>query len=71
LRTPPTTPKLLYRTAYGRLPTDTEVARAVKALAGFDADLRDTVPDTAKRKAKAWALVCQVVLAANEFVTVR
>jgi mono/diheme cytochrome c family protein len=61
--------RLLYRVAYGRPPTAAEVARAVKALAGFEADLA-AEPDAAKRRARAWGLVCQVVLATNEFVTV-
>jgi hypothetical protein len=61
---------LLYRTAYGRWPTDAEITRIEQAVAGFNADLQTTEPDAAKRRLKAWSLVCQVVLAANEFVTV-
>jgi hypothetical protein len=62
--------RLLYRTAYGRWPTDAEITRIEQAVAGFNADLQTTEPDAAKRRLKAWSLVCQVVLAANEFVTV-
>jgi hypothetical protein len=60
----------LYRTAYGRPPTAREAERAVAAASGFELDLGSREPDAAKRRAKAWALVCQAVLAANEFVYV-
>src|SRR5262245_5325824 len=60
----------LYRIAYGRPPTAREVERAENAASGFELDLESREPDPAKRRAKAWALVCQAVLAANEFVYV-
>jgi hypothetical protein len=60
----------LYRTAYGRPPTAREAERAGAAASGFELDLGSREPDAAKRRAKAWALVCQAVLAANEFVYV-
>ncbi|MBO0698303.1 MAG: DUF1549 domain-containing protein, partial [Zavarzinella sp.] len=60
----------LYRTAYGRPPTAREVERAVNAASGFELDLESREPEPAKRRAKAWALVSQAVLAANEFVYV-
>jgi hypothetical protein len=60
----------LYRIAYGRPPTAREVERASAAAAGFALDLESREPESAKRRAKAWALVCQAVLAANEFVYV-
>jgi hypothetical protein len=62
--------RLLYRTAYGRPPTPREADRAIGAIAGFAAALRDTEPDAARRQARAWALFVHAVLAANEFVNV-
>jgi mono/diheme cytochrome c family protein/cytochrome c553 len=61
----------LYRTTYGRPATAPETERFLHAVTAFDGDLQIREPDTAKRRAKAWALACQVVLAANEFVYVR
>jgi mono/diheme cytochrome c family protein len=52
----------LYRIAYGRAPTSREVERAVNAVAVFERDVSS--------RATAWALVCQAVLAANEFAYV-
>ncbi|HKA07276.1 MAG TPA: DUF1553 domain-containing protein, partial [Gemmataceae bacterium] len=60
----------LYRTAYGRPATDREVERALAAVSAFDQGLQAREPDAAKRQVQAWALVCQAVLAANEFVYV-
>jgi mono/diheme cytochrome c family protein len=60
----------LYRVAFGRPPTGHEVQRLVTAVAGFERDLAGREPDAGKRRARAWALVCQAVLAANEFVYV-
>jgi hypothetical protein len=60
----------LYRIAYGRPPTAREGDRAANAAAGFELDLESREPDAAKRRARAWALVCQAVLGANEFVYV-
>jgi Protein of unknown function (DUF1553) len=57
----------LYRIAYGRPPMAREVERAVTAASGFALDLESREPEPAKRRANAWALVCQAVLAANEF----
>jgi hypothetical protein len=62
--------RLLYRTAYGRPPTAREAERAKDAVAGFDEALRTAETDTGRRQARAWALFCHVILAANEFVTV-
>ena len=60
----------LYRIAFGRSATGREVERLVTAVAGFEQDLESREPDANKRRAKAWALACQAVLAANEFVYV-
>ena len=60
----------LYRIAYSRPASDREVDRALNAVAGFESELADREPDAAKRRARAWSLVCQAVMAANEFVYV-
>jgi hypothetical protein len=62
--------RLLYRTAYSRSPTDREADRARAAIAGFDDELRATEADSGRRRTRAWALFCHVVLASSEFVTV-
>ncbi|HET6576170.1 MAG TPA: PSD1 and planctomycete cytochrome C domain-containing protein [Fimbriiglobus sp.] len=63
--------RTLYETAYGRPPTAKETARALASVAEFEAALAATVPESGKRRQRAWSLVCHVVLAANEFVYVR
>jgi len=59
----------LYRRAYGRSPAATEVARAKLILARFERASPETEP--VKRREAAWTSLCQIVMAANEFVTVR
>jgi hypothetical protein len=39
-------------------------------VTAFEVDLRDREPDSVKRRTRAWTLVCQAVLAANEFMYV-
>ena len=60
--------RTLYLTAYGRPSTPSEESRMTNAAARFEASA--VGKDAATRRAKAWAIVCQVVLAANEFVYV-
>lgn len=62
--------ELLYIRAYGRPPSSQEVVRGHAALAEFEQGLRQREPDAGKRRSQAWAWLCQVVLAANEFVYV-
>jgi mono/diheme cytochrome c family protein len=61
----------LYLRAYGRLPSDTEVKRLLTLLADLKRAGTQREPDQAKRERLAWALVCQVVLSANEFISIR
>jgi hypothetical protein len=61
----------LYQTAYVRAPSAREVERVLGAVAEFERDLQSRVPDAATRRAKAWSLVTQAVLSANEFVYVK
>lgn len=63
--------KVLYETAYGRLPTTKEVKRAADAVAKFENALVEREPTTEKRKARAWGLYVHVLLAANEFAYVK
>jgi hypothetical protein len=62
--------RLLYAFAYGRTPTAKEVGRITAAVSAFDAKFAAKEGDREKRRQKAWSLVCQAVLAANEFVYV-
>jgi len=55
--------RLLFELAYGRPASDIEVSRYLASLQSFENDLKD--------RRKAWAAVVQVVLAANEFITIK
>lgn len=60
----------LYRTAYVRPPSPRETERAIRGVATFEKQLQSSEPNAEKRRMKAWAVMCQAVLAANEFVYV-
>jgi hypothetical protein len=60
----------LYRKAYGRTPTDDEVAHALELVRGVEAALSTREADGPKRRRQAWACLCQTVVSANEFVYV-
>jgi hypothetical protein len=60
----------LYESAYGRPPTPDELRRAVAFLGRFDRTL-GTEADTESRRLGAWQALCQVILASNEFLTIR
>jgi hypothetical protein len=62
--------RLLFAHAYGRPPTEKEVERVAAGVGTFESEFRGE-PDAAKRTRKAWAAVCQAVLAGNEFIHVR
>ncbi|MFO0807803.1 MAG: PSD1 and planctomycete cytochrome C domain-containing protein [Gemmataceae bacterium] len=57
----------LFVLAYGRPPTATESARVRRGVADFELEFADEA-NTPKRMQKAWAAVCQMVLASNEFI---
>ena len=59
---------LAYRLAYGREPAAAEVSRALGFAASYQAALDEK--DAAKRRAAAWAALCQSVFAGSEFVYV-
>jgi mono/diheme cytochrome c family protein len=60
----------MYLIAYGREATDAEVAENVAFLAELERGLSATQHDVQERHRQAWGVLCQVVLAANEFVYV-
>jgi hypothetical protein len=59
--------RLLFALAYGRPPTEKEIERVTAGVAAFEAEFASET-NPAKCKRKAWAVVCQAVLAANEFI---
>ncbi len=62
--------RIAYLRAYSRVPAAAETTRATAFLARYDAALIASEPDAAKRRVKVWSGLCQVLLAANEFVFV-
>ena len=61
----------LYEKAYGRPATGEETAKARDFVGACEHELRGSEPDAGKRRAQAWACLCQVVVAANEFNYIR
>jgi cytochrome c553/mono/diheme cytochrome c family protein len=61
----------LYALAYGRPATARESTRAREILQETEGLQRAREPDGAKRRLQAWACLCQIVLAANEFIYVK
>lgn len=59
-----------YRKAYSRAATPTETANAVSFLTRYGQALAASTPDANKRQEKTWQGLCQVLLAANEFIYV-
>jgi hypothetical protein len=58
----------LYVTAYGRDATADETRKAQALLASVEQALEGKEPERGKRRLRAWACLCQAVLAANEFI---
>jgi hypothetical protein len=58
----------LYTRAYSRKATAAEVEKAKALLADCERLLRDKELDATKRRLQAWTCLCQVIVAANEFV---
>ncbi len=61
----------LYLATYGRTATRGEVARARAFLERAEAGLRATESEIVPPRLGAWQLLCQVVLAADEFIYIR
>ncbi|MFM8272596.1 MAG: PSD1 and planctomycete cytochrome C domain-containing protein [Gemmata sp.] len=62
--------RALFEAAYGRQPTANEVERVTAGVVAFNNEFASE-PDADRRKRKAWAAVCQAVLASNEFIHLR
>jgi len=58
----------MYQLAYGRDVTPEEVEQSRSFVTEIEKALQPTDPDPANRHRRAWATLCQVVLAANEFI---
>jgi hypothetical protein len=61
----------LYSSAYGRPALATEIAANTAFLAAADRSLASAETDSDKRRQRAWSILCQTILAANEFVYVQ
>ena len=61
----------LYLTAYGRPATPTELARAQSFLQLAAGDLTAAESEVRSPQLGAWQLLCQVVVAADEFIYIR
>ncbi|MBC7527133.1 MAG: DUF1549 domain-containing protein [Chthonomonadaceae bacterium] len=59
-----------YLRAYSRSAIPTEVSRSLVFLKRFDAALSQMEPDATKRRTRTWAMFCQTLFAANEFLYV-
>ena len=62
---------LLYERSYGRPPDDAEQQRGRAYLERFAEALKPDVPEAEARRLRAWQLLCQVVVAGNEFLYVK
>ena len=58
----------LFLLVYARPPAENEAARNLALLDQFDAALANLEADPVKRRRQAWARLCHVLLAANEFI---
>ncbi len=62
--------KLAYMRAYSRPATSEEALKCQNFLAKYGDSLTALEPDPAKRRLRAWASLCQIILASNEFLYV-
>ncbi|MCW3094924.1 MAG: Planctomycete cytochrome, partial [Chthonomonadaceae bacterium] len=62
--------KLAYLRAYSRPATSEEALKCQNFLAKYGDSLTASEPDPAKRRTLAWASLCQIILASNEFLYV-
>ena len=60
--------ELAYVKAYGRPPNARELVRAQNFLSQFERTVSAQKPDAKDCRAQAWAVLCQTILAANEFI---
>ena len=57
-----------YETTLGRLPTATEIDWALSFIARVGAQLNNHEPDAGKLRLRSWQLLCQTLVASNEFL---
>ena len=60
--------RLMYRKAFGRLPTATEEHQSLEYVKLFTVALEAKEKDVNARTLTAWTSLCQVLLASNEFI---
>jgi mono/diheme cytochrome c family protein len=63
--------RLLYLKTYGRPPSENEVARARSLVEKVEQSFEDGELSDEPRQLRAWSLLCQVIVAANEFVYIK
>jgi Protein of unknown function (DUF1553)/Protein of unknown function (DUF1549)/Planctomycete cytochrome C len=61
----------MYALAYGRPATTEEVAANREFLSAAERSLNSTEADTGQRRRQLWSILCQTILASNEFVYVQ
>ena len=61
----------IYAIAYGRPPSAAETTANQAFLASLDRSLNSSEADPTQRRQKAWSILCQTILAANEFMYVQ
>jgi hypothetical protein len=61
----------MYASAYGRLPSAAETVANQAFLASVDRSLTGSEADPIRRRQQAWSILCQTILASNEFVYVQ
>lgn len=59
--------RFLFALTYGRLPTEIEAERVRNSVAAFESEFA-AESNALERTQRAWAAVCQTVLASNEFI---
>ncbi|MBC7855414.1 MAG: DUF1553 domain-containing protein, partial [Pirellulaceae bacterium] len=62
--------RLLYKRAFSRPPTDTEISRGLAFLARYTSASTRTGNSAEAARSQAWQVLCRAMLAANEFVYV-
>jgi cytochrome c553 len=61
--------RMLFLLTYGRPPSERETTRVLAAVAAYETEFASEM-DESKRRKRAWAAVCQAILAGNEFIHV-
>ena len=61
----------LYRTAYGRLASEEEIVQGISFLQQAESDLSAVESQFESPRLGAWQLLCQIVVAADEFIYIQ